>query len=63
MEGSCGKPINAYRDRPSGLRGGSLERPPGLVFFNEARNRIGFVLTECDLENVQIFSLAAYVAA
>jgi hypothetical protein len=30
-----------------------------LALFNEARKRIGFVLTGCDLENVQIFSLAA----
>jgi hypothetical protein len=60
--GSGGDPIEAYKGQPSGLRGGTLERPPGLALFNEARKRIGFVLTECDLENVQIFSLAAYVS-
>lgn len=36
-----------------------MERPPGLLFFNEARKRMGFNLTECSLENVQIFALAA----
>lgn len=59
MEGSRGNPIDIHRNRPSGVRGGTLDRPPGLGLFNEARKRIGFVLTECDLENVQIFSLAA----
>lgn len=60
--GSRGEPTEVYNDRPSGLRGGTPERPPGLALFNEARKRIGFVLTECDLENVQILSLAAYVS-
>jgi len=59
MEGTRGNPIDVYRNRPSGVRGGTLARPPGLGLFNEARKRIGFVLTDCDLENVQIFSLAA----
>ncbi|KAK7969795.1 hypothetical protein PG988_008868 [Apiospora saccharicola] len=40
-------------------KGGSLERPPGLAFFNEARKRMGFNLTQCSLENVQVFSLAS----
>jgi hypothetical protein len=60
-DGVRGDPIEIYRGRPSGLRGGTVDRPPGLALFNEARKRIGFVLTECDLENVQIYSLAAYV--
>jgi hypothetical protein len=59
LQGTTGDPVDICRGRPSGLRGGSQERPPGLSLFNEARKRIGFVLTECDLENVQIFSLAA----
>jgi hypothetical protein len=60
-KGLRGPPIDVYKGRPSGLRGGSAERPPGLGLFNEARKRMGFVLTDCDLENVQIFSLTAYV--
>jgi hypothetical protein len=59
IEGSRGNPIEVHKGRPSGVRGGTSLRPPGLALFNEARKRIGFVLTECDLENVQIFSLAA----
>ncbi|CZR50703.1 related to acetate regulatory DNA binding protein FacB [Phialocephala subalpina] len=59
IEGSRGQPISEGDGRSSGLRGGSALRPPGLGLFNEARKRMGFVLTECDLENVQIYSLAA----
>ncbi|OHE91801.1 hypothetical protein CORC01_12875 [Colletotrichum orchidophilum] len=33
-------------------------RPPGLVFFNEARRRLGFSMTECALENIQMYILA-----
>ncbi len=61
MEATRGNPIGDFKGRPSGFRGGTMDRPPGLTLFNEARKRMGFVLTECDLENVQIFSLAAYV--
>jgi hypothetical protein len=59
IEGANGDPIEVYKGRRSGIRGGSATKPPGLAFFNEARKRIGFVLTDCELENVQIFSLAA----
>ncbi|KAA8576756.1 hypothetical protein EYC84_006820 [Monilinia fructicola] len=59
-EGARGNPVDIYRGRPSGIRGGSgSSRPPGLAFFNEAMKRIGCVFTECSLENVQMFSLTA----
>jgi hypothetical protein len=61
IEGSDGNPIEVYKGRSSGVRGGTAIKPPGLALFNEARKRIGFVLTKFELENVQIFSLAAYV--
>jgi hypothetical protein len=61
IEGSCGHPIKGHEGRASGVRGGNATKPPGLALFNEARKRMGFVLTECDLENVQIFHLAAFV--
>lgn len=61
IEGSRGNPIEVYKGRASGVRGGTASKPPGLAFFNEARKRIGFVLTECELENIQIYSLAACV--
>ncbi|KAB5581061.1 hypothetical protein GE09DRAFT_461373 [Coniochaeta sp. 2T2.1] len=53
-----GIPIRIYNGRPSGLRGGTAWEPPGLALFNEARKRMGFNLTECSVENVQIFALA-----
>lgn len=63
LEGSCGSPVDIYQARPSGIRGGSgTSKPPGLSFFNEAMKRIGCVLTECSLENVQMFCLAACVS-
>ncbi|KAH8893819.1 hypothetical protein GQ53DRAFT_99644 [Thozetella sp. PMI_491] len=54
-----GLPVHLYNGRPSGFRGGTRERPPGLALFNEARQRMGFNLTDCSLENVQIFALAS----
>ena len=61
IAGSEGQPvhIHAHNGRPSGVRGGSKDEPPGLDMFNEARKRMGFNLTECSLENVQIFALAS----
>ena len=61
LEGYHGTPIEKYKGRPSGVRGGTASKPPGLALFNEARKRIGFVMTDFELENVQIFSLAACV--
>lgn len=59
IEGSRGNSIEEYNGRPSGVRGGSQQRPPGLALFNEARKRIGFCLVDCELENAQVYSLAA----
>ncbi|WYZ42882.1 hypothetical protein EsH8_VI_000581 [Colletotrichum jinshuiense] len=54
-------PSAVFQGQPVGLSGiaGALgDRPPGLVFFNEARRRIGFSMTGCDLENIQMYILA-----
>ena len=59
IEGARGDPIETYNGRQSGVRGGTAEKPPGLAYFNEARKRLGFVSSQCDLETVQIFSLTA----
>ncbi|KUI65989.1 hypothetical protein VM1G_01360 [Cytospora mali] len=50
--------VDAYNDPSQRLSRGNAAQPPGLVYFNEARRRMGFNLTECSLENVQIFALA-----
>ncbi|QGI58985.1 hypothetical protein CEK26_001110 [Fusarium fujikuroi] len=39
-------PISAYKQRPSGIKGGTIDRPPGLAYFNEARKRMGFDLVK-----------------
>lgn len=44
--------------QPHGVKGGTVRRPPGLALFNEARRQMGFNLTECSLESVQVFALA-----
>lgn len=57
--GSDGVPTHVYNGRASGVKGGTTDRPPGIELFNEARRRIGFHLTECSLENVQVFALSS----
>jgi hypothetical protein len=58
IAGTQGAPVRVFNGRPSGVRGGSEKQPPGLALFNEARRRMGFSLTDCSLENVQVFALA-----
>ena len=59
IEGVFDRPVSVVNSQPSGIRGGSDDRPPGLELFNEARRRVGFVATMCSLENVQILLLQA----
>lgn len=59
LDGASGEPLPDVEGKPSGLRGGSGNNPPGLDFFNEARRRMGFELTFFTLEHVQIFALTA----
>ncbi|KAL2024199.1 hypothetical protein VTK56DRAFT_9355 [Thermocarpiscus australiensis] len=55
---SDGLPVHVYNGRESGVRGGTKDKSAGWDLFNEARRRMGFILTECNLENVQVFALA-----
>ncbi|KAK4247411.1 hypothetical protein C7999DRAFT_14545 [Corynascus novoguineensis] len=59
IAGSEGPPVHMYNGRASGIKGGTKDEPPGLELFNEARRRVGCNLTECSLENVQMFQLAS----
>jgi hypothetical protein len=59
IEGVFGSAISSKDDVPSGFRGGTAERPPGLEIFNEVRRRLGFIMTTCTIENVQIMLLQA----
>lgn len=57
IEGNSGTPISMIGDQPSGFRGGSLQEPPGLAEFNEARRWSGFLAADCTIEYVQIMLL------
>jgi hypothetical protein len=57
IEGTLGGSISSYEGVPSGFRGGSVENPPGIELFCEARRQLGFVVTSCSLENIQILLL------
>jgi hypothetical protein len=59
IEGVFERPISFIGGQPSGFRGGTVDKPPGLAIFNEARRRIGFVTTQTTLESVQILLLEA----
>lgn len=57
-EGTYGLPLMPN----SGIRGGTATRPPGLELFNEARRRLGFIMTQCNVENIQCLLLASSVS-
>ena len=59
IEGVFNRPISTIDGKPSGFRGGTIDKPPGLAIFNEARRRLGFVSTQTTLQNVQILLLEA----
>lgn len=59
IEGVFERPVSVVNGQPSGFRGGTVHQPPGLALFNEARRRLGFIVTQCTLENVQICLLQA----
>ncbi|EKG15143.1 Transcription factor fungi [Macrophomina phaseolina MS6] len=55
QEGMHGRPVA----EGSGIRGGNGTTPPALDFFNEARRRIGFVMSSLSLANTQAMLLMA----
>lgn len=57
IDGNSGAPISMINNQPSGFRGGSLQEPPGLAEFNEARRGLGFLATDCTIEYAQIMLL------
>lgn len=59
IEGVTGYPLWVNSNEFNGFRGGTIEKPPGLGLFNEARRRIGMINTQTCLENVQILLLQA----
>ena len=59
IEGVFERPISFTGSNPSGFRGGTADKPPGLAIFNEVRRRLGFVTSQTTLESVQILLLEA----
>jgi hypothetical protein len=59
QEGAVGDPILDEAGWQTGIRGGSVERPPGLMFLNEARRKMGVALTEWNLDNLLSYILCA----
>lgn len=57
IEGTLSGSIRSHDGSPSGFCGGSVENPPGIKLFCEARRRLGFVVTSCSLENIQVLLL------
>ena len=46
--------VGAHSNSMDGI---TPEHPPGLEIFNEARKRLGFTVSQCNLENIQIMLL------
>ena len=62
QQGSVGLPVIETTDgRPMGVKGGSVDCPPGLVFLYEALRRMGVHLSACSLTMLQSYILAAFV--
>lgn len=60
-EGVFGPPISSYEGRSSGIKGGTVDLPPGYMFFDQARQRLALAGTgnEYDVESVQTYCLTA----
>lgn len=56
-EGAHEPSASTVHGEPSGFRGGTIQRPPGLSLFNQARRRLGIVVSRCSLETVQMLLL------
>lgn len=54
--------ISDLDGRRTGLKGGSIERPAGLVFLNAAKRGVGLTMTACTLDILHTYLLFAFVA-
>ena len=57
IEAATGAPIGLVNGEPSGLCGGTAQRPPALDIFNEGRARVGELLVRGELASVQALLL------
>ena len=59
-EGSTGDPIiDVAGNYTTGIRGGTVSRPPGLELLNEGRRRMGLIVTKWSVTSLQCFVLTA----
>lgn len=58
-EGYSSDPCIDEQGRDTGVRGGTLERPPGHVFLCEAKRRLGISSTVWNLGTLQCYILLA----
>lgn len=61
QEGAAGSPVVDEAGRETGVRGGTLVRPPGHLFLTEAKRRMGLGFTYWNLNNLQCTILFASV--
>lgn len=60
QQGSVGPPvIEETNGNCTGIKGGSVDSPPGLVFLYEALRRMGIHLSICSLTMLQCYILSA----
>lgn len=57
IEAATGAPIDLVEGKPSGISGGTADRPPGLEIFNEGRARVGALVVRGDIASVQVLLL------
>lgn len=50
VEGSSGAALGPVHSKPSGIRGGTAVRRPGLELFNEGSRRMGLMLLSRDFD-------------
>jgi len=54
--------IEPRNGRPTGVRGGTRQVPPGALFLDEARRRMGITLTRFNITTLQSYILLAWVS-
>ncbi len=59
QEGATGVPIPDEAGWQTGVRGGYVERPPGIDFLNAAKSRLSMALTEWSLDSLSAYILCA----
>jgi len=59
QEAAMGRPFLDETGRYTGVRGGTISRPPGNVFVCEAKRRLGLLSTSWSLQSLQCHILLA----